>query len=93
MVRTTKIACDDVIYTVREDLYGSTIEADASGESDDDEFEVDGEAAMQAERERYAGVLHELSEYEQAVADAEAQAAREDEQINRDDENIVDSLY
>ncbi len=29
MARTTKIACDEVIYTVREDAYGSIVEADA----------------------------------------------------------------
>ena len=93
MARTTKIACGDVIYTVREDLYGSSVEADAPGDADDDDLDMDGEAAMQTERERYAGVLSELSEYEQAVAEAEAQVAREDEQLDRHDENVIDSLY
>ncbi len=93
MARTTKIACDNVIYTVREDLYGSVVETDAPGNAYDDELALEGEAAVQAERERYADVLRELSEYEQAVADAEIQVAREDEVSDRDDEDIVDSLY
>jgi len=96
MARTTKIACDEVIYTVREDAYGSIVEADAP-DIEEMEAQTDGERAMEAERTRYAGILRELSEYEQTVAAAEIQA-NDDEydeaQTDReDDEDIADFIY
>lgn len=97
MPRTTKIACDEVIYTVREDAYSSVVETDAP-DMEEMEAHTDDEVAMDAERARYVGILRELSEYEQAVAAAEIQAADSDEhgeeQTDReDDEDIMDSLY
>lgn len=96
MARTTKIACDEVIYTVREDAYGSTVEADVP-DIDEDETHAEGEAAMEAERARYAGILRELDEYEQAVAAAEVQADDaeycEQQTDREDDEDITKSLY
>jgi hypothetical protein len=69
MARTTKIPCEGVIYTVRSDAYGTVTEtgmdagAEAPPESDD---------SMREERARYEQVLQELTEFEEAVAQAEA---------------------
>jgi hypothetical protein len=69
MARTTKIPCEGVIYTVRRDAYGTVTETnfDAGAEAPP---ESDG--SMQEERARYAQVLQELTEFEEAVARAEA---------------------
>lgn len=92
MVRTTKIACDEVIYTVRKDAYDSTVETDVP-DAENDELTLDSDAAMQAERARYADVLRELSEYEQTVASAEDKVARDELLDQKDNDDIVDSLY
>jgi hypothetical protein len=68
MARTTKIPCEGVIYTVRSDAYGTVTEigmdagAEAPPESDE---------SISDERARYAQVLQELTEFEEAVAEAE----------------------
>jgi hypothetical protein len=68
MARTTKIPCEGVIYTVRSDAYGTVTEigmdagAEAPPESDE---------SMSDERARYAQVLQELTEFEEAVAESE----------------------
>jgi hypothetical protein len=69
MARTIKIPCEGAIYTVHEDAYGSVTEididvgAEAPPEADD---------PMSDERARYAQVIQELTEFEEAVAQAEA---------------------
>lgn len=69
MSRTTKIPCEGVIYTVREDEYGTTVETDEAAEAPaDDAGEIDARA-------RYAQVLAELDELEEVLSDAEAQAS------------------
>ncbi len=75
MARTTKIPCEGVIYTVREDAYGSVIETDEVAAVPPDETEPADERA------RYAQVLAELDELEVALTQAEAQAAF-NEQLN-----------
>ena len=70
MARITKIPCGGAIYTVREDAYGVVTEMDA-----DVSAEAPPEAGdpMADERARYAQVIQELTEFEEAVAEAEAQ--------------------
>ncbi|MDQ3687771.1 MAG: hypothetical protein M3430_19525 [Acidobacteriota bacterium] len=70
MARTTKIPCEGVIYTVHEDAYGSSVETDEPAEITADESDVT------AERARYAEVLTELDELEEALTEAETQASR-----------------
>ncbi|MBA3439114.1 MAG: hypothetical protein H0T92_04515 [Pyrinomonadaceae bacterium] len=70
MARTTKIPCEGVIYTVHEDAYGSIVETDEPAEIMADESDVTDEHA------RYAQVLTELDELEEALTEAETQASR-----------------
>lgn len=86
MARTTKIPCEGVIYTVREDSYGTTIETDESAEaSADDVGEID-------ERARYAQVLTELDEIEEALTEAESQASRAEGFNDRDTDEAESSF-
>ena len=89
MSRTTKIPCEGVIYTVREDAYGRTVETDEAAEASGMEAgEID-------ERARYAQVLTELDELEQVLSDAEAQASRAkalDDQETDEDETLFPLL-
>ncbi|MGB8507817.1 MAG: hypothetical protein WCD76_05395 [Pyrinomonadaceae bacterium] len=86
MARTTKIPCEGVIYTVREDSYGTTIETDESAEaSADDIGEID-------ERARYAQVLTELDEIEEALTEAESQASRAEGFNDRDTDEVESSF-
>jgi hypothetical protein len=70
MARTIKIPCEGAIYTVHTDAYGSVteIDMDASAEAPP---EVDD--PMSEERARYAQVIRELTEFEEVIAQAEAQ--------------------
>ncbi len=75
MARTTKIPCEGVIYTVREDAYGTTVETDEAAVILPEEPDVTDEHAS------YAQVLAELDELEVALTQAESEATRA-EQIN-----------
>ena len=75
MARTTKIPCAGVIYTVHKDTYGTTIETDEVVEV------LPDEPVVTDERARYAQVLAELDELEEALTQAEEQVARA-EQFN-----------
>ena len=76
MARTTKIACEGAIYTVRSDAYGTVTETDldagvgAPPESDE---------SMNDEHARYAQMIQELTEFEEAVAQAEARSLLDDD--------------
>jgi hypothetical protein len=83
MARTTKIACEGAIYTVRSDGYGTVIEADVDASA---EVPPESDDSMREERARYARVLQELTEFEEAVAKAEAQ----DLFVERLDEDVAD---
>jgi hypothetical protein len=89
MSRTTKIPCEGVIYTAREDAYGTTLETDEAVEAPaDDAGEID-------ERARYARVLAELDELEEVLTEAEAQASRAERLNDHDadeDENSFPPL-
>ena len=86
MARTTKIPCDGAIYTVRSDAYGTVTEvsmgagAEAPPESDE---------TMDEERARYAQIIKELSEFEEAVAEAEELNLLAEE-LNADDDGNLD---
>lgn len=71
MARTTKIPCEGVIYTVHQDVYGTTIKTDEAAVVPPS----DGNEAVD-ERARYAQVLAELDELEDALTQAEEHAAR-----------------
>lgn len=83
MARTTKIPCPGAIYTVRSDAYGTVTEvgmdagAEATPESDE---------SMDEERARYAQMIQELTEFEEAVAQAEARSIFAEILDNRDDD-------
>ena len=69
MTRTIKIPCEGAIYTVHEDAYGGVtqIDTDAGAEEPSGAEDPVGE-----ERSRYAQVIRELTEFEEAIARAEA---------------------
>jgi TATA-binding protein-associated factor Taf7 len=69
MARTTKIPCEGAIYTVRSDGYGTVVETDMDASA---EAQSESDEPMREERARYALVLQELNEFEEAVAQAEA---------------------
>lgn len=86
MVRTTKIPCEGVIYTVREDAYGTTVETDeAAGVPADDADGAD-------EHFRYAQVLAELDELEETLTEAEVQASRAGRLYDREADENEDSF-
>lgn len=68
MARTTKIPCSGAIYTVRSDAYDTVTEVgmDAGAEAPPESDEL-----MEEERARYARMIQELTEFEEAVAEAE----------------------
>jgi hypothetical protein len=69
MARTTKIPCPGAIYTVRSDAYGTVTEVsmDAGVEAPPESGESTSD-----ERARYAQIIQDLTEFEEAVAQAEA---------------------
>ena len=69
MARTTKIPCEGAIYIVREDAYGVVTEIDADVSAEEP---PDADDPVAYERARYAQVIQELTEFEEAVAEAEA---------------------
>lgn len=88
MARTIKIPCEGAIYTVHQDGYGSVteIDMDAGAEAPPETDDV-----MSEERARYAQVIQELTEFEEAIARAEAQnlfAVQSD-----DDAAVADDEY
>ena len=70
MARTTKIPCEGAIYTVHSDAYGTVtnVDLDAGAAA---EAPSDTDEAMDVERARYAQILRELTEFEEAVTEAE----------------------
>ncbi len=70
MARTTKIPCEGAIYTVHSDAYGTV--TDVNPDAGAAEPPPDSDEAMDEERARYAQILLELTEFEEAVAEAEA---------------------
>ena len=76
MARTTKIACEGAIYTVRSDAYGSVTETDWDSGA---EAPPESEESMSDERARYAQMIQELTEFEEAVARAEARSLLDDD--------------
>jgi hypothetical protein len=69
MARTIKIPCEGAIYTVHEDAYGSVTEIDMDAGAEDP---PESDDPMSEERARYAQVIQELTEFEEAIAQAEA---------------------
>ena len=69
MARTTKIPCEGAIYTVHSDVYGIVAEADLDAGV---QAPPDSDEAMDEERDRYSQILHELNEFEETIASAEA---------------------
>ena len=65
MAKTTKIPCAGAIYTVHSDAYGTVTEVgmDAGAEAPPESDE-----AVEEERARYAQLIQELIEFEEAVA-------------------------
>jgi hypothetical protein len=70
MARTIKIPCEGVIYTVHRDEYGGVTEA--APDVVEAEPPPYSDEAMDEEQARYAQILHELTEFEEAIARAEA---------------------
>ena len=68
MARTIKIPCEGAIYTVHSDAYGIITEADLDAGT---QAPPDSDEAMSDERTRYAQVLRELTEFEEAIVQAE----------------------
>jgi hypothetical protein len=70
MARTIKIPCEGAIYTIHSDAYGTVtnVNLDAGAAPD---APPDSDEAMDVERARYAQILRELTEFEEAVAEAE----------------------
>ena len=90
MARTTKIPCEGAIYTVRRDAYGIVTEIDADASAEEPP-ESDG--PMSEERARYAHVIQELTEFEEAIARAEALESRRLTKSKLEtDELVVDLL-
>ena len=86
MARTTKIPCDGAIYTVRSDAYSTLTEAgmDAGAEAPPESDDSTGGA-----RARYAQMIQELSEFEEAVIQAEARDLFVD-QLDEEDAEYVE---
>lgn len=68
MGRITKIPCDGAIYTVRTDPYGSVTEMDTNAGADEP---PESDDTLSGQRARYAQMLQELTEFEEAIARAE----------------------
>ncbi|HKC66300.1 MAG TPA: hypothetical protein VKB86_21840 [Pyrinomonadaceae bacterium] len=86
MARTTKIPCEGAIYTVCSDGYSTVIEADVDAGA---EALPESDESMREERARYAQVLQELNEFEEAVAQAEARDLFA-ERLDEDDTDYVE---
>ena len=88
MARTTKIPCPGAIYTVRSDAYGTVTEVgmDAGAEATPESDEL-----MDEERAQYAQMIQELTEFEEAVARAEAQHILVDHHDDRSAEDGEES--
>ena len=69
MARITKIPCEGAIYTIPRDDYGIVTEADLDAGA---QAPPVSDEAMSDERHRYAQVLRELTEFEEAITQAEA---------------------
>jgi len=69
MARITKIPCEGAIYTIHSDDYGIVAEADLDAGA---QALPGSDEAMNDERDRYAQVLRELTEFEEAITQAEA---------------------
>ena len=69
MTRTIKIPCEGAIYTVHEDAYGSVTQIDMDAGAEEP---PEADDPMSEERARYAQVIRELTEFEEAIAQAEA---------------------
>ena len=76
MARTTKIPCPGAIYTVRSDAYGTVTDTDLDAGA---EAPPESDESMQEERARYAQMIQELTEFEEAVAQAEARSLLDDD--------------
>ena len=83
MARTIKIPCEGAIYTVHEDAYGSVTEMDMDAGAEEP---PEADDPMSDERARYAQVIQELIEFEEAIAQAEAQNLRGE---HRDDHDAI----
>lgn len=70
MARTTKIPCEGAIYTVRRDAYGIVTEVDVDASAEEP---PEADDPLSEERARYAPIIQELTEFEEAIAAAEAQ--------------------
>lgn len=71
MARTIKIPCEGAIYTVHTDAYGSVTQMDMDAGA---EVPPEADDPMSEERARYAQVIQELTEFEEVIAQAEAQS-------------------
>jgi hypothetical protein len=91
MARTTKIPCEGAIYTVHRDAYGIVTEMDVDASAEEP---PEADDPMSEERARYAQVIQELTEFEEAIARAEAQnlLAEHHEERNSEDDNEPDLL-
>ena len=69
MARTIKIPCEGAIYSVHKDAYGSVTQMDMDAGA---EAPPEADDSLSEERARYARVIQELTEFEEAVAQAEA---------------------
>jgi hypothetical protein len=76
MARTTKIACEGAIYTVRSDAYGTVTETDLDAGA---EAPPESDESMSDEQARYAQMIQELTEFEETVARAEARSLLDDD--------------
>jgi hypothetical protein len=85
MARTTKIPCDGAIYIVHSDAYGTVTETDLDAGA---EASPESDEAMQEERARYARMIRELIEFEEAVAEAEEMNLIVEDPDGDDDGNL-----
>ena len=86
MARTTKIPCEGAIYTVHSDAHGTVTEIDLDAGA---EAPPESDEAMGGERARYAQMIQELTEFEEAVIQAEARDLFV-EQLDEEDAEYVE---
>jgi predicted Zn-dependent peptidase len=89
MARSIKIPCEGAIYTVHSDAYGTVtnVNLDAGAATD---APSDSDEAMDEERARYAQILRELTEFEEAVAEAEELNLLAEDPNGDDDDDDLD---
>ena len=89
MARTTKIPCAGAIYTVHRDAYGTVIEVglDAGAEAPPESDE-----GVEEERARYARMIQELIEFEEAVAEAEEMNLLDEDPDGEDGDSLDSSV-